>query len=938
MEDISDDPAEQAPAGELARYLGADALSTREAAVAARADLTRRRAELERQQAQLRDDLERRRAELEAEFAKARADLMARMAPLKAQLEKMQEVMWTVDLYLGRDESLRLIRDGAPAPADTPITIRQKVLVMAEESLIHLGSGKTGMDADDVPDFVRWLCEDDTNLDRVLPEQKGVVVLIPTRVQVKSGNIFEDAHRDAANQRSYWLLRNGERLYLLTVDPELRILDRVLPRRREFVEVFDRRLFGFGRSFGEPIRPGSEEWFELEKIADAKRRHYMRILLVLEGIIDRTPVWHPLPADGVSMMSLADQDAGKIVLLQDDEDSIQLGEGGETFTQWQKRLNSMLRPGLRVIGDWSVRDFRELRVEGDRFARGYHPRLHPANVASLPAANVPHVVEGRRDGGVVIRFARTDSVYRRNVPVPGKPGYVYRGEYPVEATQRASCVIMPTDTWVLPFDLVTTAELEKYLYSREERSKHLLDMVPTLRAALEAKRDEADAERDFRDLLGRALVMEGADAQGIDAVVDGLVHWWKLSHTWTKPLNGDGAHEKKAAEQILAEYRARQVATADAAEADMIAAGRTVDGVIAIARDRQGRWAAYSPSVGAHEHGVYLDVTRIRRDGTIGSVDTWKLLTQRSASALHVAWAAPEWDAWRSGANPRHHITQPERQQLIEELRELAPGPVLAVTELHDPNRPGSRGLAAYFWIPGTAPADTEAWPAEDPLDWRTKQVIGVTRRLVTRGRDGSVSLVAADRWLEEGARGYFSSFSAQTRWGDVPWWPDDAPDFGDVRPRLAWADEALLDEVSAFRARCRELRREQRAAESRVSDEAQKYVAPVMESIRERMESAVRARFEEDFGPDADDLWPAHLAALGLRDPIHSRDVWGIIAIAIQHGEPVVGRTLAELAESARSHRNIAPGEWHPDRGAVDVKEYGDVVVPELEAEEPES
>lgn len=43
-------------------------------------------------------------------------------------------------------------------------------------------------------------------------------------------------------------------------------------------------------------------------------------------------------------MSLKDQDSGKIVLLQDDEDSIQLTDGRESFRAWQRRLNGLLRP------------------------------------------------------------------------------------------------------------------------------------------------------------------------------------------------------------------------------------------------------------------------------------------------------------------------------------------------------------------------------------------------------------------------------------------------------------------------------------------------------------------------------------------------------------------------------------------------------------------
>lgn len=109
---------------ELTPHVGADAVSTRESLVAARTELARQRASLEAEQQWQRTDLERQRQELEAQFDKARRELEARMAPLKQQLEQMAEALWTVDLYLGRDEELQLVRDGNPAPAEVPITLR----------------------------------------------------------------------------------------------------------------------------------------------------------------------------------------------------------------------------------------------------------------------------------------------------------------------------------------------------------------------------------------------------------------------------------------------------------------------------------------------------------------------------------------------------------------------------------------------------------------------------------------------------------------------------------------------------------------------------------------------------------------------------------------------------------------------------------------------
>ena len=196
-------------AAALVPYTGENAAATREAIASARTELKRRQLELTREQDAAKAELDRQRLELEDRFNRQRAELAEQMRPLQEQLAKMVEVLWTVDLYLGRDETLRLVRDGKPAPADTPIVVRQKVLVMAEESLILIGENRDGITSDDIPAFISWLTEADENLNRILPEQKGVVVLIPTRVPPRTGNAWEDAGRAAANSQSYWLLRNG---------------------------------------------------------------------------------------------------------------------------------------------------------------------------------------------------------------------------------------------------------------------------------------------------------------------------------------------------------------------------------------------------------------------------------------------------------------------------------------------------------------------------------------------------------------------------------------------------------------------------------------------------------------------------------------------------------------------------------------------------------
>lgn len=112
--------------------------------------------------------------------------------------------------------------------------------------------------------------------------------------------------------------------------------------------------------------------------------------------------------------------------------------------------------------------------------------------------------------------------------------------------------------------------------------------------------------------------------------------------------------------------------------------------------------------------------------------------------------------------------------------------------------------------------------------------------------------------------------------------------------------------------------------------EDAYRYVNRVLALIRSQLQAAAHGRFLEDFGPDALDLWPAHLQSLGLTAPLHPRTLWGLIAIALEHGHPVVGQTLDTPADFEwNQHRNRAAGEWHPGPGRVALAGHGHIVVP---------
>lgn len=895
------------PNGGLEVFSGASAEQVKAHASQQRAELARQQIKLESDLARQRAELDEARQKMEAEFRAKKAELDAKLKPLRAELARMEEIGQTVDLYLGRGEHVEIVRDGKPADASEPIVIRQSVLAMSEEAAILLDGeeGYEGIDYTNVDTFIDWL-QAPENLDRLLPEPKCVVVLVPTREASTAENIWEAMHKNAKNRQSYWFMRNGERVTLMRTDT-ITVGDRLVPKRDEFVSYFADR-------FGRTMTPGSPEWVKAEEDADARRRHFMKLMLTLQGIVDRTSTWHPLPANGVNLMSVASQDNGQVRIVN--ELDLILTDGRESFKEWRQRLNSQLRPGHRVIGNWDSREFGWAN-QYERSSYYKHSRIYPPT-ASRPDSKTLHTIEGMRDGMLVIRYERTDKVYKRNVPVPDKPGYVYTSEMPVTPSQRASCLIDTTDTWVLPFDLATVDDLTYYLNSREARTD-FLSMVPVVRAALTAKRAEAEAEAPFRDLLARQIETAGCDPSDTDATVDRLVHAWKVKNRYGRALNGDADHEAKAARQIIAAYKAEQK-HANHDERMIAAARRAAPDMICVGATKAGVWRAYAPSKPAHDEGVFLDVYELRKDGTVKDVQHERIIATRNRPT-HIAWSAPEWDTWTFDANPRHYLTSGMRARFIEQAqhaaRERGWTPI-CVTEKSDITRDEPRSFTMYAWTPEATPRDYrvgdgrfDQWGAsEDGFP------VGALDFSVTYSQTGESTL----RLTRESERRHFYGFTATYRGLEgLPWWPDGTKNYGDdVRDRLAWVDDAVFDQLAQWIARGKKAADAANKAAAAARDARAAHVAPYADAIvkaaKDAQVAATHAEFIQDYGANADDVWEHHLTTLRLPDPIKTADVQTLLMDALTHNEPFIGRTLGELAakQDERRRERFLTGRGH--------------------------
>lgn len=863
--------------------------------------------------------------EIEAQMAAAKAEVELMMKPLRKQLAVMEEGLWTVNLYLGRDEEIVPLLDGEPAPADTPITLRQQVLSMDEETAAHADQG--GIDARHIEVFDEWI-KDPSHLEQVFPEPKGVVVLVPrSRGRDYQDPWVNEAMRQA-NAQSYFLLRNGGNLFRMATD--FQVGRHLIPTTDEFTGLFVVSRFNHETRQTETheILPGTKEWDDASERQDARQRHYMRMALILQGLVDRTTVFHPLPPQGVNLLHNDAYENGTAVLIRDAEGL--LTDGREDFYDWLKRLNAELRVGMRVLGAFATSEFNDAGdYRSGSSSNGWRERpnnrITPRS-SSYPRSDVVHRLEGRKAlhgvQGFTFKFDRADQVWTRDGRLRA-------------AKNRGTCTILPTDKFLLPYDLVTVEELRYYLGSRRQRHAYE-HMFPLLHAAVAAKEAEAAEEAPFRVLLAGELVKADGSLtlDEATALLDELVHWWKLSAKHHRALNGDPAHESRAIREIVAEHLARTGA-AQTQSGDAAAEQAMVDRLLAqdpsimvIARKRDGGYLAFAPQPRTYPAGrVGYPATNVEqpaeltdeeqkglRDSpfdpphkkstlipaavadNVWAVEYVASKTGRSIKrrewtmpstrldATRILHATSKWEGWDVHADPNTHLTDLEIDAAIAEFllevessaaegwpstRRINGEPqhaitprVLGVTLRMEPGEYESKPAFSVHLI-------DDAMPDLDAVDHASrrheKMQYGTVRIPFTKTARG----VRLHRMTDDNP---YAQVPWTLRWEKSTY--SNAP--ADKPWHYFWDGKAndsvalvTFPENGAFAVAKAAAIKEHNRAVGQLHDEARKPIRIVKRAWEQRAEAQAYARFIEDYADP--ELWEGHKKTLrGLEADIH--------------------------------------------------------------------
>ena len=359
--------------------------------------------------------------------------MKARILPMQAQASQLKKVIgdledrvFTVELYAGLVEEIVEIGEGTPAPNDTQIHLMQRRHYMDEECLAQYQVG--GMEFKDIKAFDNWIAKP-INRERLLPHPRCIVSFQVRferkyREAVRIEDYVRIAHEAQLDRKTFLYMRNGTKMFRLSTEidfdkklfPDLgsaqfntdkmwakifcNKVDELITdghyqemKAEHAAAVADyKKKKKAGKKFGdgdmplwepddptygyEPFDKSSVYYDEMAAKIAADIKAHNRIALVLQGLLDRSPVMHPHPP---WQLWTAEGFASALVLVYDDSRALNPAELPD-FKAYRDACNKSIKPGSVVVGQqrrWLIAEGAKESKRIDRTRWGWNHHYRP---------------------------------------------------------------------------------------------------------------------------------------------------------------------------------------------------------------------------------------------------------------------------------------------------------------------------------------------------------------------------------------------------------------------------------------------------------------------------------------------------------------------------------------------------------------------------------
>lgn len=429
------------------------------------------------------------------------------LSDLQEKITQVSRVVDVIELYLGVKEKVVQIQEGEAAPPDEPITFRQLVLHMDEET------ADEDMDWEKVETFDQFMRE---HTDQIFPEKKGVVVCRPRAADkdYDPDNEIMNSFLNESNRDTYILIRNGDNLYRIWTS--VRIYPYLFPSQDEL-----RKLMS---------QASEDNWGFSKRDAENTMHQYKRNVLVLQGLMDRTSILHPIPP-GVTLFK--PDSYGKSIRFIYDGSNL-LPSGKISWSDYRLQCNQKTQRGDRVYlakvpyGEFGEYDMWRSPMH-DKGYRGHEngPPKPPSGVYNISEIRVrtkrSYSEQESEERIFLISYKDKDERYDYR-----------RGNY-VSRRNRTPFWLTEGDKFFINYEHVSLEEIEFYLNDRVNR-RNYLRMMPVLRGMKKSRLEELEWEKAFVRLLQSKIKQPHSEK----LIWEGI-EWWKRRVIDKRPLRKEDA-------------------------------------------------------------------------------------------------------------------------------------------------------------------------------------------------------------------------------------------------------------------------------------------------------------------------------------------------------------------------------------------------------------
>lgn len=422
---------------------------------------------------------------------------------MQKTISKLNDILFTLELYGGIEESVKKVREGEYASLREPIYLQQDMLFMDEE----VGDPENGgISYDSVDKFYEWLNKYNNylgyhNYKLILPYQKSVAIMRVRRKasQYESSDVWYNRYRMEEEMKTCMLIRNGENIWV--IHSKMNFQEKLFPDVEEFEKLLQ-----------------EIEDYQNEKLLNK----YRNGMVLIQGIFDRTDILAPVGT--LNLLNLDSVNKGKIVYNYSQK-TIEDGKH-KVFFKWLFEKERNIPEGTRILfhsfgGGYSLID---------RVTKYYASEYLTPNPPDVGIYNVELY-----EGNTTFKYLPSDEVFDENT-------YTHR---PRKRRERVR--VKPYDA-LIDFDAFSHRDLNyvsNILYDRKHRSEYLW-LVPLMRSIKEFKNREFEEERPFMLML-KSLFPDLDD----DVLLDYIFHW-KTKNKWKRSLKSD---DNKAYRMIVKKIR-----------------------------------------------------------------------------------------------------------------------------------------------------------------------------------------------------------------------------------------------------------------------------------------------------------------------------------------------------------------------------------------------